>query len=127
MNRRQQQSKGLLATYLSLLAGCTMINTHKQPPSDWPKLKTSIHKVGFWELQKICGSLGGGLITQNFGCAWIFFDKGTCEVYFAADDQESADLVIAHELMHCDGFDHLGSQALAQGWIEWKAHQRRMK
>lgn len=127
MNRRSQQSKGVLALYLVIaLSACTAINVHQKPPSDWPKLQVSIHKVGFWEMQKICGgSYLSGVLTQYMGCAWIYFDKGTCEVYYAADDKESAANVIEHEVMHCEGYDHIGSSTLKDGWEQWKADQRR--
>jgi len=128
MNRRQQQSKPVFIALLLVMAlgACTAINVHQKPPSDWPKLNVSIHKVGFRELQKICGgSYAIGLLTQYMGCAWIYFEKGTCEVYYAADDKDSATHVIEHEVMHCEGYDHIGSSALADGWGEWKASQRR--
>jgi len=109
----------LILLIVFILSGCTAIG-HKAPPNDWPQLQVSIHKVGFWELQTICG--GGGLMVlafQYFGCAWIYFNDMTCKVYYAADD-ESGQSVIEHELEHCRGMDHMGSSMLADGWEQWK-------
>jgi len=98
------------------LTACTAIDTHRQPPADWPNLEVTVQKVGFWELQRVCG---GNLITQYFGCAWIYFATMVCNVFYAADD-ESAVYVIEHEKMHCRGHDHIGSSMLADGWEKWK-------
>lgn len=123
INRKSQQSKGALAVYL-LLAGCTAINVHQEPPKDWPKLEISYHKVGFWEMQRHCGTSGPKfLLFQSFGCAWIDFDAMTCRIYYAAQDTESAALVIEHEEEHCRGFDHIGSSTLRDYWENWKRGQ----
>jgi len=108
----------IIAAALLALTGCTAIG-HKPPPADWPKLTVSEHKVGFWELQKICGSLGGGLITQHFGCAWIYFHNMTCEIYYASDDEYGV-MVLEHEREHCKGKDHYGASTMADAWTDWK-------
>lgn len=123
MNRRSQQSKGLVAVYLALgLSACTVINVNQKPPSDWPKLSVSVHKLSFYETQKACG---GGIFStllgvHRFACAWIHFDKQTCTIYTATDDPH----VMEHELAHCEGYDHIGSTTLADGWRDWKANNR---
>ena len=112
MNRKQQQSRGLVAVYLALaLSACTVINVNQKPPSDWPKLSVSVHKLSFYETQKACG---GGIFStllgvHRFACAWIHFDKQTCTIYTATDDPH----VMEHELAHCEGYDHIGSTTLA--------------
>lgn len=109
------------------LSGCTAINVHQEPPKDWPKLLVSIQKVGFWEMQTLCGGnpLMAALGLKNyFGCAWIQFDTNTCVVYYSSDD-EHGKLVIEHELMHCEGYDHIGSSSFADGWEEWKKENRK--
>jgi len=107
----------LAAAILAMtLTACTAIDTHRQPPSDWPALTVNVQKVGFWELQRVCG---GNVLMQYFGCAIIYFAMMLCRIYYAADD-ESAEYVIGHEKMHCRGHDHIGSSALADGWEKWK-------
>jgi hypothetical protein len=125
INRRSQQSKGLIGVYLVLvLSACTAINIHQEPPSDWPKLETTTHKVGFWEMQRHCGTSGlKFLLTQSLACAWIDFNTMTCRIYYAADDEHSAAHAIEHEKDHCEGRDHIGSTHLRDGWENWKRGQ----
>lgn len=104
---------------IATIAACTAIG-HKEPPADWPKLDVSYHKVGFMELQSICGH--GPLmlpLLQYFGCAWIHFDTMECRIYYASDD-EYGRLAVEHELDHCNGKDHIGSSLLADAWAEFK-------
>jgi len=136
MDRHSQISKpGVIAGFITGLVmswavqqwGCTAINVHQEPPKDWPKLSVSIQKVGFWEMQTLCGGnpLMAALGLKNyFGCAWIRFDTNTCVVYYSSDD-EHGKLVIEHELMHCEGYDHIGSSSLADGWEQWKKENRK--
>lgn len=108
-----------------LLTGCSAIDMHKPPPSDWPTLAISYHKVGFWEMQRHCGTSGPKfLLMQAFGCAWIDFDSMTCRIYYAAEDEASAALVIEHEEEHCRGRDHVGASTLRNLWENWKRGQR---
>ena len=122
VNRKHQLSKGSVVVYLALLVGCTAINVHDAPPKDWPKLTVGVKKVGFWELQGICG---GGFWQQKFACPLINFNDRTCLIVYAADD-ETAIYAIEHEEKHCKGHDHIGSSLLRDAWSEWKRDNRRV-
>lgn len=109
-----------------MISGCTAIG-HKEPPSDWPKLEVKVNRVGWYDMQVICGY--GGLwtpIAQVYGCANINADTMQCNIYIAGDD-EYAQLTIEHELEHCAGKDHIGSSSLADYWEEWKQINGRVK
>ena len=96
------------AVLLVFLPGCTAIDMHREPPKDWPKLTVTEHKVGFWELQTICG---GSVIAQYVACARIFFKDNACKIYYVSGD-EYGRLAVEHEREHCNGRDHVGSSAL---------------
>lgn len=105
---------------LLTLQGCTAIASHREPPKDWPALTVSVQKVGFWELQDICGSGGARVLLQQYmACAWIRFDNRTCSIYYAAEG-EHGELALEHERDHCKGKDHIGMSTLSDAWRDWK-------
>lgn len=118
LNRKSQRSRGSIFVYLALvlLSACTVVNEHKAPPPDWPKLEVTVTEGGFWETQERCdrNPLVVVLIGPALGCAWINFDEMRCRIYLWVNS------VLEHELLHCQGYDHYGSSQLADYWEEWK-------
>ncbi len=122
MNRRSQQSKPVFIALLLILAlgACTLINEHKLPPKDWPNLEVTVYETGFSETQEKCGwsVLGAVLVGPILGCAYINFDKMKCDIYLWVNS------VLDHELLHCKGYDHIGSSRLADYWEQWKKENK---
>ena len=100
-----------LGLSLIMLSGCTMIDMHTPPPSDWPKLEM-VYVKSRAEVYD-CGTA--------VACANVNFDTMKCTIYIAADDPESAALGREHEEAHCAGRDHIGSTAFRDYWEAWKA------
>jgi hypothetical protein len=122
MNRRSQQSKPTFAALLLVMAlgACTIVNEHRAPPSDWPVLEVIVEEHGFWGTQEKCGRNVAEvvLIGPMLACAWVNFDEMTCRIYLWMTS------ALGHELLHCKGYDHYISNALADYWNEWKQSQR---
>ena len=106
---------------LFAMAGCTVINEHKPPPQDWPQLEVTIEEHGFWETQEKCGRNIAEtiLIGPMLACAWITFADMKCRIYLWMT------AALGHEMMHCKGYDHFWSSALADYWEEWKRENRK--
>jgi len=122
MNRRSQQSKPtFIALLLVLFMGaCTIVNEHRAPPADWPNLEVSITEGGFWETQERCDRNVAVvvLIGPALGCAYVNFDEMKCRIYLWLN------AVLEHELLHCKGYDHIGSTDLADYWEQWKKDKK---
>jgi hypothetical protein len=122
MNRRSQQSKPTFAALLLVMAlgACTIVNEHRAPPADWPELTVTINETSFKETQDKCGwnVVAAVLIGPMFGCAYVNFDQMKCDVYLWLN------AVLEHELLHCKGYDHIGSTALADYWEQWKKEKK---
>lgn len=88
------------------------------PPADWPKLYVSVEEESFSRVQDKCFKYGG----LSLACAEIFFDTGECHIYLIRGLENVA---LQHERKHCEGYDHVGSSALADLWKSYrKAHGR---
>lgn len=122
MNRRRQQSKPTFIALLLVMAlgACTVINEHRAPPSDFPELKITVNELGFWETQEKCDWSPALviLIGPRLGCAKYDFQKMTCDIYLWVNS------ILEHELLHCKGYDHIGSSQIRDHWNEWKQSQR---
>lgn len=97
--------------------GCTIVDQHRAPPADWPELKRIIHKVGYWELQKICGR--DGILFGCGGYAIVDLAARTCTIYYTGDG-EWGQRALEHEEDHCQGKDHIGMKTLANLWEKYK-------
>jgi len=107
-----------------------MINTKNPPPTDWPKgyaLVVHEHELP-GDMVAQCESWGVSapgypILTQLFGCARFRFctTPMRCEISITKGE---ADFVMAHERMHCDGWDHIGSASFRDAWIAYKVNPR---
>ena len=103
---------GLLA---ALLVGCTTIDSHTTPPSDWPNLAVAEHVVSSHAMLDACMPYMG-FLQFPLACAIIFFEKLTCDIYVTGPAH------LEHERMHCAGYDHIGDSTLRDAWEEYKSH-----
>ena len=85
------------------------------PPSDWPRLETTFHKVDLKTVAIKCSSSEWGRYAKTLGCAIINFRENTCVVWYATED------ILPHERAHCLGFDHKGQvNTLGGQWNDYK-------
>lgn len=101
-----------------LLFGCATIDTHTDPPADWPDMTTHWHSVPTFELREACVPYQdpGTLIEA---CTLFYFSKGECHIW-TNSDFPVPDYVIKHEYEHCKGRDHIGSTYLRDLWEKFK-------
>lgn len=113
--------RAVIAAAVLALAGCTVVNEHKLPPKDWPKLEIVIEEHGFWKTQELCNRSVAevALIGPALGCMWVNFNEMKCTIYLWLNS------VLEHELLHCKGYDHYLSSELADGWENWKRENRK--
>ena len=108
-----------LAAILAL-GGCVEIG-HKPAPADWPKLRVEIHKVPDRVVVDECAKR---IDVPPFvkACAVIEFDKNLCTVWASSDFPDAA--ILKHELLHCEGRDHVGEDTLERAWASRKSIPR---
>lgn len=104
------------ALSLALLAGCaTTIDMSRPPPADWPKLEVKIARVTDAQARMLCPRNNDIVISYN-ACTIPAFAYGTCNIYLVTADPD----VLAHERMHCLGYDHPGESTLRDAWAAYK-------
>lgn len=130
-NRTEKWLFAAAAIYASVvLSSCTIIDSNRKPPADWPKLEVTEKKVGFWEMQALCQSNGASsevtagvlatfLLKQYAACTVIYFDTKLATIYYASDD-EYGRLAVVHERRHTKGYDHIGGTTLRDAWAAWR-------
>lgn len=100
-----------------LLSGCATIDKQVE---GWPTgMRIVEHEVGFWGVQVKCWEhlpivykfLGG----MALACAEVNLSAMTCDIYRM---NYSPDVVVAHEVAHCNGGDHDG--VMQRYFDEWK-------
>lgn len=102
-----------------LLSGCaTVIDAGRPPPSDWPQLKETVIHTSSRVAKQLCAS---EKLDYVDACTIIAFSKNECNIYTTTDDPD----VMAHERMHCKGYDHVGSTTLRDAWEKWKRETRK--
>ena len=100
-----------------LLSGCAAIST-TPPPTDWPKLATTIHAVSSKEMRDVCQPyMPFGSIAE--ACALWNFDAKTCDIWIDRETQSG----LEHEKLHCLGYDHAGGTTLADAWASYKGRK----
>lgn len=105
-----------IAMLLTLL-GCSTIdpNNHVQ---GWPELQVVENKVSFDDVQTKCGAyVGWG--QWPMACATFYFKTAKCVIWYAFDWS------LEHELQHCKGFDHPGSNDMRAMLKDWNSRAAR--
>jgi hypothetical protein len=98
--------------FVLLLAACaSYIDTSRPPPADWPQLKETIVPTTRVEVMRRCPNAAS---YNPAGCALIYFAERQCVILDAGAD-------LAHERMHCRGYDHYGETAVHDAWERYKA------
>ena len=105
------------------LTGCATLISANPPPTDWPRLSVSIHRVSTYEVLKRCSKyltpaarlIGLGLVG---GCAEINFARFRCDIWVPVDVDAG---VLEHEMDHCFGRDHLGESTLRDAWLTYRS------
>lgn len=94
-----------------LAAGCATIDRHHRVPG-WPKLEIVEHYVPHAEMRQRCAKyVGFGM--SPVACAEFDLVNRRCHVWYSADARPSR-YIQEHERMHCDGYDHVGSNGMQQ-------------
>jgi hypothetical protein len=101
------------------LSGCSMmIDTHRAPPADWPRLTVVEHHVPHNVMRDRCAPyVGWGGAPE--ACAEWHFARGECHLWFSADFPPKP-YIVRHERLHCLGYDHPGDDTAARAWARWK-------
>jgi hypothetical protein len=99
------------------LSGCVEIG-HKPPPADWPKLRVEVHRVPGSVVVNECAR---HIDVPTFinACAIVEFDKNLCTVWVSSEFPDAA--VLEHELLHCEGRDHVGEDTFERAWASWRS------
>lgn len=103
------------------LTGCTVMDQHSAPPPDWPALVVREHAdscpamiARCWPYLSLPMRLMGGI---PLGCAEVRFAEGTCDIYTCGLSPAG---VLAHERLHCRGYDHIGDSTLRDAFQRYK-------
>jgi hypothetical protein len=92
-----------------LLAGCSSIDHVKV--EGWPALEVVERYVPKAELHARCSEYVSTMWVAPVACAQFDFVNARCYVWYSADEPPSA-ATIAHERLHCQGYDHVGDTTL---------------
>ena len=103
-------SRALLALACALAAGaCTTVDTHEKV-AGWPELRVVEHHVSEVTMLRRCAKyVAVGMLP--LACAEFDFRGAVCHVWYSADFPPSP-TVMAHERLHCQGYDHPGARTL---------------
>jgi hypothetical protein len=106
---------------LAVLAACSTIDSHEKV-AGWPELKLVEHYVPDDVMRGRCAKyVSFGFLPE--ACAEFYFDRGECHVWYNAD-YRPPQFVIAHERLHCQGYDHPGDTTLRDILTRYEARQR---
>lgn len=121
---------GAAAALTIAAASCTTIDTSAPPPADFPQLAVHEHAVKFGEFWGHCYRYVGwgwrliGALPS--ACAEVNFAENRCDVWYPQDSITPD--VREHELEHCRGYDHPGSDSIRGAWLAWRgAHVQQVK
>lgn len=104
---------GLAAAGIATFLGCSTIDPNNRVEG-WPQLEIVAKKVSFDEVQERCRQfVGWG--QWPMACASFLFHVGKCHVYYAFD------WALDHEVSHCQGLDHPGSNDMRAMLKDWKS------
>lgn len=102
-------------------AGCASIDEHEKV-AGWPELRLVEHYVADEQMRQRCAKyMPFGFLPE--ACAEFYFDQGECHVWYSADWPPQP-YVIAHERLHCQGYDHPGETTLRDVLVRYEAARR---
>jgi hypothetical protein len=119
---------GIAAACLGLALG-TQALAHPLPLKDapvpgWPALEIETHYVARIAMRGYCLKVPAGMAipeTALDSCARPDFWRGVCDIYIDVRHVRNAGLH-AHEEKRCRGYDHQGSDALAEALRAWREY-----
>ena len=94
---------------LVLAAGCSSIDHVKV--EGWPPLQLVERYVPQAQMLEHCKQYVTAIGMAPIACAQFDFANRRCHVWYNADDPPSA-ATIAHERLHCQGYDHPGETTM---------------
>ena len=102
---------------LAAISACTSIDPHNRVEG-WPELQVIEYRVAYEEMRRRCDRyVAFGMIP--LACAEYNLAARYCYIWLDRDYAPSS--VVAHERMHCLGFDHYGSTSMADSFRQWRA------
>jgi hypothetical protein len=97
-----------LVVLTSLLAACSTIE--HQRVNGWPQLEIVEHYVPRQEMQERCVRyVGFGMAPE--ACAEFDLAARKCHIWYSSESPRLS-FVRKHELLHCAGYDHVGSTGM---------------
>ena len=100
-----------------LLFACTAIDTQHKV-AGWPQLAVVEHYVPDGDMRTRCSKYVGFGMTPE-ACAEFDFAHGKCHIWYS-EEYPPLPGVIAHERLHCQGYEHPGDSALAQALARYR-------
>ena len=84
----------------------------------WPELAVVEHYLPHKLMVSRCARWANGL--TPLACAEFDFAAARCDIFYSAEHRPSRELV-AHERLHCIGYDHVGDTAMREQLARWQA------
>jgi hypothetical protein len=106
----------VLAALAAAAAGCAAIGHEKV--AGWPQLAVHEHYVPHAEMQARCARYVVRFGARPLACAEFNFDERRCDIWYSRSVGARPELV-AHERLHCAGYDHPGEDAMARMLADW--------
>jgi hypothetical protein len=97
----------------ALFAGCTAIGHERV--EGWPALQIVEHHVPHHEMRDRCARYTGFGMSPE-ACAEFDLVHRKCHIWYSADFPPQK-FIVEHERLHCAGYDHAGSNAMAR-WLQ---------
>ena len=100
--------KRSIALLAALLAACSTMDD--KPVEGWPKLQVVEHYVPSAQMRERCSRyVGFGMMPE--ACSEFDLAGGKCHIWFS-DDPMPPGFIRNHERLHCQGYDHVGSDGM---------------
>lgn len=118
MKRRQQfGGRASLALLAVVLSACTVIGHEKV--AGWPAMQVVEHYVPTHEMRERCSKyVAFGMSPE--ACAEFNLVTNRCDLWFSADFPPPK-RIVEHERLHCEGYDHIGMNTLAEFLARYRA------
>jgi hypothetical protein len=110
--------KRTLLVLAAALAGCTTIGHERV--EGWPELVVTEYRVPAAQMRERCRKYVG-FLQVPLACAEFNLAAKRCVIWLDAGYAPA--WVVEHERLHCQGFDHVGSTAMRDFLVRWRAAQ----